>query len=318
MYGNFRDGTLLRAARVSDKKSNAAVAASLLLAIFLWGGNNTGARVIVGIWPPILTGGTRFLAAGLILLAVLRWTNWLGEWTSPDSAVKWRLWWQGGLSLAVYIAAFNWALRFTSAPHVALYLAASPVWALLWEDGLRWKPGALLRYGAASLALAGVFIQFWPTLRAGGGNWKGEAFGLAASILWAVYGVQCRGLAGLLPNAHVTAHTMWRAGLLLLIMAVFEPGGHHILWRADLVWIQAYCIVFGAVAAFGLWNSGLRHWPASQVLLFNNLIPISTMAWSHYWLHEPVTRTFWAAVVMVCTGVVTSQIGAPARVVPPE
>ena len=66
--------------RVSQPKNNAAIAGSLLFVIFLWGGNNAGTKWLVAAWPPIWTGGIRFLLAGLLLLAVLRFTSWLGEY----------------------------------------------------------------------------------------------------------------------------------------------------------------------------------------------------------------------------------------------
>jgi drug/metabolite transporter (DMT)-like permease len=308
--------------RVSEKKSNAAIGASLVLAVFLWGANNTGTKVIVTVWPPIWAGGTRFLCAGLLLLGVLRWTNWLGGLSSPGRKIQWLLWSRGGLSLAVYIAVFNWAVRFTSASHVALYLGASPVWALLWEEGISWNRNALRRQAAALLALTGVFVQFWPALKSAGGSWQGEALGLAASLLWTAYGVQCRSLGASLSGAEISAHTMWRAGVLMLAMALFERRGHPIVWRADLLWIQLYCILAGGVAAFAIWSNALRQWPASQVLLFNNLIPLSTMAWSHFCLHEAVTPTFWVAMVLVAAGVILGQTDwhnvLRNRLVPPE
>jgi drug/metabolite transporter (DMT)-like permease len=67
---------------VSEKKNNTAIAGGLLLTVILWGGNNAGTKWLVGSWPPIFTGGTRFLFAGFILLAVLRFTNLLGRFES--------------------------------------------------------------------------------------------------------------------------------------------------------------------------------------------------------------------------------------------
>ena len=219
-----------------------------------------------------------------------------------------RLWLRGGLALAVYIIAFNWAVRLTSASHVALVLAAAPIWALLWEERPQWTARSARRYGGSVLALAGVFVLFWPALHRSGGDWLGEALGLACSVLWTVYGRQCRALGKSLPGVEVTAHTMWRAGCLLLVVAVFaEWRSAHIEWRMDLALIQLYCIVAGGVVAFGLWNHALAQWPASRVLLFNNLIPPSTMAWSHYWLHESVTATFWTAMFLVIAGVIIGQ-----------
>ncbi|HKI69110.1 MAG TPA: DMT family transporter, partial [Verrucomicrobiae bacterium] len=107
-------------------KSNSAIATSLLLAVLLWGGNNAGTKWLVTWWGPVLAGATRFLFAGLILLALLRWTDWFGRRDELTPELKRQLWWQGGFSLAIYVVCFNWALRCTSASHVALYLAASP------------------------------------------------------------------------------------------------------------------------------------------------------------------------------------------------
>ena len=42
---------------------------------------------------------------------------------------------------------------------------------------------------------------------------------------------------------------------------------------------------------------------SSQVFLFGNLIPASTMVWAWLLLGEPVTSTFWAAMLLVATGV---------------
>ena len=119
---------------MSENKNNASIAGGLLLVVFLWGGNNAGTKWLVGSWPPVCTGSMRFLCAGVILLAVLRFTCWLGEFQPLTRELRRQLWWRGGLSLAAYIVAFCWALRLTAASHVALYLGASPIWALLAEE----------------------------------------------------------------------------------------------------------------------------------------------------------------------------------------
>jgi drug/metabolite transporter (DMT)-like permease len=74
--------------------------------------------------------------------------------------------------------------------------------------------------------------------------------------------------------------------------------------------VQGYCIVAGGVMAFALWNRALGQWPASRVLLFNNLIPVSTMAWAHFCLGEPVTPTFLVALLLIALGVVLGQLVA--------
>jgi drug/metabolite transporter (DMT)-like permease len=289
------------------KTSNAMLGLGLLFAIFLWGGSNAGTKFVLAAWPPMWTGGSRFLSAGLLLLGILGWTDWLGQGRALTPEMRRGLWWRGGLSLAAYIVVFNSAVRHTAVSHVALYLGAAPVWALLWEGrpALAWS--TLQRYGAAALALTGVLVLFWPASKAPTGSWGGEVLGLAASVLWTHYGRQCRILGAHLSGAQSSAHTMWRAGVLLMPLGLVEIWRSGLVWRSDLAWVHAYCIVAGGVAAFAIWNQALRHWPASRVLLFNNLIPLSTMGWAWACLGEPVTRTFWLAMLLIVAGVVLGQ-----------
>jgi len=291
-------------------KSNASLAAGLVIAVALWGGNNAGTKWLVGSWPPIWTGGSRFLCAGLLLLGVLRVTKWFGQYVVPARELSRALWWRGGLSLAVYIVAFNFALRFTSASHVALYLGASPVWALLWEAHSEGIKIGMARWGAALLALSGVGVLLAPSLAGSTVNLTGELLGLTTSVLWTNYGRQSRKLSATLNGAEVSAHTMWRAGVLLLPLAVVEITQRSMPWSAGLLGVQAYCIVAGGVIAFALWNRALGQWPASRVLLFNNLIPVSTMTWAHFCLGEPVTPTFLAALGLIALGVFLGQVAA--------
>lgn len=291
-----------------------SIIASLLLAVFLWGGNNAGIKLLVGTWPPIWVGCTRFLCAGLLMLGVLRWTQWLGRAPAPTPSERGGLWWRTGLSLAVYIVVFNWALRFTSASHVALYLGASPVWTLLAEGRPEKNWRSLQRYLCAALAFSGVLLLFWPTLQHSNGqahsnaHWTGELLGLSASLLWSYHGHQCRTLGSTLSGVSLTAHTMCRAGALLIPLALLETAFNPPVWNTKLVLVQSYCILFGGVAAFALWNNALRRWPTSQVFLFNNLIPLSTMSWAHWCLGEQVTRTYFMAMGLIISAVILSRL----------
>lgn len=283
----------------------------LLLTVFLWGGNNVGVKFLVRTWPPVFVGSTRFLCAGMLMFAILRWTNWLGKEEKLSPEVNRRLWLRGGLSLAIYMIVFNVALRFASASHVALYLAASPVWALIWEGSSGATRMVLFkRYFAAFLVLFGVVVLLLPMLKSqGAGSIRGELMGLTASVLWTCYGRQCRTLGSDMSGASVSAHTMWRAGILMLPLAVVEFGLRPVsLWEPGNLLVQLYCIVGGGVLAYALWNNGLRHLKTSEVYLFNNLIPLSTMLWAHFCLAEPVTGTIWISMVLIIAGVIIGQV----------
>ena len=291
------------------QKNNAAIAAGLLLAVLFWGANNAGTKWLVATWPPVWTGSVRFLLAGVILLGVLKFTGWFGAYQPLGRDVRRRLFLRCGLSLAVYIILFCWALKLIPASHVALYLGASPVWALLMEDRPRWDMASLRRYAAALLAVAGVVVLFWPALGAGRSSLPGECLGFFCGLLWATYSLQVRVLSRDVAGVEVAAHSMWMAGALLLPVGLLEVVSAGAL-PLDLkhLGIQAFCIVFGGAVPYTLWNGALRHWPTSRVMLFNNFIPISTTTWAFFLLGEPLSSHFFAAMALIVAGVLLGQM----------
>jgi drug/metabolite transporter (DMT)-like permease len=287
--------------------NNFAIGGGLLLAVIFWGGNNAGTKWLLASWPPIATGSTRFLAAGIILLAGVRLFA-PAVAREKISAGAWRsLWLRGGLSLAAYILFYALALRRVPVSHVALYLGASPVWALLGEGRPRWNFSGAQRYGAALLALSGVFILFWPALRHGRSDLAGEFLGLLASFTWANFSRQSRLLAAHLHGVTVAAHSMWMAGVWLLPFGIYELAARGIILDAPHLGVQALCILFGSVIPYAFWNSALRHWRTSRVMLFNNFIPLTTTLWAYFLLQETITPTFCAAMVLIIAGVALGQ-----------
>jgi drug/metabolite transporter (DMT)-like permease len=292
---------------VSKPKNTGVIAGRLLFVVILWGANNVGTKWLVAAWPPVFTGSQRFLVAGLILLAGLRFTPWLGELQALTPAVRRALWLRASLALAGYIIAFNWALRLTSAAHVALYIGTSPVWILLAESQ-RASLGEMARqFLAASLAVAGVLVLSWPSLHGGRLSFWGELMGLGASFLWAAYSHYSRAVSAHLNGTEVAAHTMWMAGVWLIPVSLWELYHHPIPLHPAYLGMMAFCIVFGGVIPYALWNGALRYWRASQVMLFTNLIPLSTSLWALVFLREPITRTFWLAMILIVAGVVLGQ-----------
>jgi drug/metabolite transporter (DMT)-like permease len=279
------------------------------MAIFFWGGNNVAVKYLVGRghWPPIWIGCSRMFCVGLAMLGLLRWTTWFGSASRITPELKPRLWFQAGMSLALYVIAFTWALKLTSASHVALYLGSSPVWALLWEGRPDPNWNSFRRYGAAALALGGITVLFWPKLLLGGSDWLGDLLALCASVVWTYYSRECRRLGTRLSGAEITAQTMWRGALWLSPMALVELRTLGAPLRPAVIIVQAYSIVFGGIIGFALWNNALRHWRTSRVFLFNNLLPPATMAWAWVCIGEPVTSTFWLAMLLIAGGVVLGR-----------
>jgi drug/metabolite transporter (DMT)-like permease len=293
---------------VSEKRNNSTIAGSLLFVVVMWGGNNVATKWLLAAWPPVWTGATRFLLAGFILLAVLHFTNWLGKY-QPLARESWRqLWLRGGLSLAAYIVVFCWALRLAAASHVALYIGTSPIWALLWEERPQRNWSSARRYGAALLAVAGVVVLFWPALKTADTNLAGEFCGLAASLLWANFNHQSRILAARIDGVQIAAHSMWMAGVWLLVPGLVDLAAHGMVFDAPHLGVQVLCVFIGGVIPYAIWNSAFRHWRASRVMIFSNFIPITTTLWAHFILREHISATFCTAMALIVAGVLLGQM----------
>jgi drug/metabolite transporter (DMT)-like permease len=254
----------------------------------------------------MFAGGTRFLAAGLGLHAVLAWTGGLRPYTQLPREARRDLWLRTGLWLGIYMVVFQWAVLLIPVSRVGLYLGAAPVWAVLIDRGLHVRRRLPL-YLAALLAFTGVAVLFLPTLTDGRTNLLGELLGFSCGWIWALYGWQCRQAGRHLTGAEITAHTMWRAGLIMMIPGVFELRAGPLPLTSSVLWVQLYCVVGGGVVAYWLWNHALRCWPTSRVYLFNNLIPVSTLLWAHTLLGEPLSATLWLAMALIITGVFVGQ-----------
>jgi drug/metabolite transporter (DMT)-like permease len=126
-------------------------------------------------------------------------------------------------------------------------------------------------------------------------------------LLWANYNHQSRFLAAHINGVSVAAHSMWMSGVWLLPVGLVELVRHGAVLDARHVGVQLFCIIFGGVIPYALWNSALRHWRTSQVMLFNNFIPVTTATWAYFALGEPVTSTFCAAMILIATGVAIGQ-----------
>ena len=281
------------------------IAASLVLATVVWGANNTTIGYLVRDWPVLWTTGTRLLFAGLLLLALLRWTRLFGKRAPVPAELNRRLWIRGGLLFIGWAAGVSWAVTYTPVSHAALYLAASPVWGLLLEERPQLNRESARKYFAALLALAGIVILFLPKLQNGtGGDWRGDVIAFAASWSWTLYSRESREISGRIPGMVYTAQTAWRAGLLLLPFVVWEVAKNPPVLPSRLIGWQIFSIFAGTIVGLGIWNQVLRHWPVSRALLFNNLIPMFSMLFAWLCLNEALTNTFVPAMALVVAGVV--------------
>jgi drug/metabolite transporter (DMT)-like permease len=165
---------------------------------------------------------------------------------------------------------------------------------------IQWT-GLLIAFVAVALAFSEGFRQASPVA----GQWRGDALGLAAGILWGLTTLTIRATKMAAASAEKTlfyqvAVTALVAPLLSTLLG--EP------WRLDYS-AQAWGSIalqsaVGAFASYLAWMWMLRHYPATQMSTFTFLTPVFALVFGVVLLGEPLTLKLVLALAGVAAGIV--------------
>lgn len=209
----------------------------------IWGSTYLAIRIGVATWPPLLLAGVRFLLAGGLLFAWLRWRG-----ASMPTASEWRsATLLGALLLGLGNGGVSVAEALGAASGVAaLMVATVPLFTVLF--GLLWgQHNGWLEWAGIALGLLGIAL-----LNAGSNL---QASSLAAFLLvlapagWAlgsVWGRYLKQPAGMMASA-----SQMLAGGALLLLASLLSGERPQQWPDAAGWAAlAYLSLFGSIIAF--------------------------------------------------------------------
>jgi drug/metabolite transporter (DMT)-like permease len=228
---------------------SAAVLLALFVLYVIWGSTYFAIRVGLEGFPPLLLAGTRFLAAGGLLLAWLkaRGTPW------PDAAG-----WRAGAVVGVLLCAANGlvtaAERDVSSSVAAVVVASMPLWAVvmagLWRE---WPSGG--EVAGLVVGLAGV------VLLQSGGELSAQPLGAALLVIstwsWALGSMWSRRLP-LPAGAMASAVQMLAGGAALTAVGLLRGERLQALPAARPVAAWAYLALFGSLAGYTAYNFLLR------------------------------------------------------------
>ena len=188
---------------------------------------------------------------------------------------------------------FFLALQTTSAVNASLIMALSPLLTVIVAYFVLGDRPTLLQLIALPVSLGGVTVV---VLGAGveHGSLVGDALMFMASLLWAFYNVAVR--KSLPRDASATANILGTmivgsVGLTLFSLGAGTglplPGPH----------VGFYLLVLslgGGLAAYYLWNAGVRKIGAGPASVFINLVPVASMLISTMSACRPRCGSWWA------------------------
>lgn len=269
----------------------------------VWGSTYLAIKYALVSFPPFFQMGTRFLFAGAVLMAWMRWRG--AAW--PD-ARQWRnAAVVGALMLGGGMGGVGVAEQTVGSGLVVAFIAVVPL--MIAALNLFWRivPGKLEIAGIA-VGLAGVLM-----LTQGTGFQASPAGLLAitvACITWSLGSVLSQRSLPLAPGAMGFASEMLCGGLVLMLLAAF--AGERPVWPPQPIAVAAwfYLVVFGSLIAFNAYMVLLARASAGLASSYTFVNPVIAMLLGVAVAGEVVSSYEWLAAGVVLVGVVLMLRGA--------
>ncbi len=250
-------------AQTNDSPRPSFVWVALPIVYVVWGSTYLGIHFVVQTMPPLVSAGTRFVVAAVVLGTVLVIRDGFGVLRVPRRRAVTAMV-VGVLLLTTGNGMVGIAEQHMSSGLAALLVASVPLWLVIFRWGSGDRPPVT--------TIAGVLVGFGGlallTLTRGGGSASplGVAVILAAAASWAT-GSFVSSRAPMPKNPFAASVYEMLAGGLALFVIGFGRGEHLDAGKVSTTsWLAlAYLIVFGSLVAFTSYVWLLGNAPISLV-----------------------------------------------------
>jgi drug/metabolite transporter (DMT)-like permease len=285
----------------------------------VWGSTYLGIRVAVETIPPFVLAATRQLAAGALLLALVRWR---GRGTPRPAAT--RAEWGGAAIMGTLMfllgnGLLSWAETRIDSGLAALLVGAIPLWVVILERfnpvGTR-RPVTLQKALGVAVGLAGLALLVWPTDH-GGIRMDPLAIILVmiGSLGWAFGTVIGPTLPHPKDKMENAAMTMLAGGGIVLVVALVKGEfagltGATISARSWAAWW--YLVVFGSMLAYSAYVWLMAHVEAGKIATYALVNPIVAVFLGWLLVGEAVTAKMLLATLIILAGLALTLFGSEA------
>jgi len=278
----------------------------LALASLFWAGNSLVARAFTGDIPPFTLAFWRWAVALVILLPLVGPSLWQHRHTLRRAG--WRLWVAALLAISLYNGLLYTAALSTAAINISLVSTCLPLATFIGAGLLLGEWPQRSAWVGLILALGGLL---WLIAQ---GNWQvlaslsfaeGDLLMVLATLDWALYSLLLRRW-----NAYFQLPPFTLLGALVLLgLIMLAPLYAWELWQGmsfetNLPNLAAigYTAVFASVAAYHLWNIGLRELGAARTAMSNYLMPVFTAILGWLLLDEGLQTYHWVGGALILSG----------------
>jgi drug/metabolite transporter (DMT)-like permease len=277
----------------------------------IWGTTYLGIKVALETIPPFLMGGLRYVAAGVVLAAVL---------AAQRRPLPPRSDWGGLAILGFFMFLFGnggvvWGEQYVPSGLTAVLVGTSPFW-MVGIDAMvtRGQQMFVRQWLGMLVGFLGMVLLVWPDITAGGVADRGFFAGVIAlqiaCIGWAIGSAYTR--------RHVTPRDVLGAaslqmlfgGLFMLLAGTALGEWGDLSFTPKTTAALVYLTLLGSVVAFAAYSYALRHLDVAVVSLYTYVNPVIAVALGTILLDEPFHVRMLIAGAVILAGIV---IVGPAR-----
>ncbi len=289
----------------ADKTKRLKIILAFAAVYIIWGTTYLAIRVAVETVPAFFMAGSRFIAAGVLMVLFLR----IRGVPSPNRS-QWRAAIiVGGLLLAGGSGLVHWSEQTIPSGIAALVIATVPLWIALfdWLFFRGGRPGKKIVAGLL-LGLFGIILLVGPGqfTETPAFSWFALGILLLSPILWSFGSLYSR-QAGLAPNIFMASGMeMIAGGIILLIAGLLTGEGSRLDFAAiaPLAWFSfLYLLLFGSIIAYTAYIWLMQNVAASKVATYSYVNPIIAIFLGSLILSEPITPTTIAAMTIIVIAV---------------
>lgn len=282
--------------------------AAFAIVCVVWGTTYLAIAIALETVPPLLLTGTRFVVAGLIMLAVARLR---GERIPTERRTLANLALVGFLMVGVGNLAVVWAELYVPSGIAALLVATAPFWMAIIEM-FRSSGERMSLRGGIGMAVGFVGVALLVTPRGSGGT-------LSTGFLLGALAIQVGGICWQLGSAHAkynldhvpllssSALQMLLGGGIVTAFGLAAGEASSFVLTPRTFGALAYLTIFGSVIAYSAYVFALAHMRTTHASLYAYVNPVVAVFLGWLILSEPLTWVSVVAMIVILAGVALVQ-----------
>jgi drug/metabolite transporter (DMT)-like permease len=273
----------------------------------IWGSTYLGIELAGETIPPMFAVGTRFVAAGLLMLGFTAWRRGRGVLrVAPRELASCVL-------IGALLPTAN-GLLFIAERHVptglaSLVVGSVPLWVVLLRTSTGDRP-PLASLGGVLVGFAGLAILVRPS---GGAPLWALLLCLCSAVMWATGSFLSSRLPMPRDSFAATSYEMLAGGAIMLPIGLATTHPHPSEFSARSIGGWLYLVSFGSIIGYTAYVWLLDNAPIGRVSTYAYVNPVVAIALGAIVLHEKLSWTIGvgAVLVLACVAIVVRRESIP-------